>query len=113
MKEFVKRKMYYCTYNDDWCKYKNWLCKVDEFMVECILCHQIFSTKHEGRRPISIHVECMKHKDSEKSETNTFNYVLFYTKGHTLGKSSDHSRNRRTLPWCDSSVKLGHVYAAG
>uniref|UniRef100_A0A8C4Y930 HAT C-terminal dimerisation domain-containing protein n=2 Tax=Gopherus TaxID=38771 RepID=A0A8C4Y930_9SAUR len=79
----VKKKKYYCCYNDNWCKdpdYKNWLRKVDEFTAECILCRQTFSIKYEGRRAVNIHAECTKHKEAVKNQKRTPQIAPFFTK---------------------------------
>ncbi|XP_048345101.1 uncharacterized protein LOC125428658 [Sphaerodactylus townsendi] len=65
----AKKRKYYCYFKDDWCKenaFKNWLRKIDMMTAECILCHQGFSIKYEGRRAVTSHADSVKHKESEK-----------------------------------------------
>uniref|UniRef100_UPI00398E59C5 uncharacterized protein n=1 Tax=Pristiophorus japonicus TaxID=55135 RepID=UPI00398E59C5 len=67
----AKRRKYYCTYNDNWCaqhpEYRPWLRKVDASTAQCLLCHQAFSIKYEGRRAVAGHADCSRHKEAVKN----------------------------------------------
>ncbi|XP_038644072.1 uncharacterized protein LOC119960426 [Scyliorhinus canicula] len=66
-----RRRKYYCTYNDDWCalhpEYRPWLRKLNESTAQCLLCHQSFSVKYEGRRAVRGHADCTRHKEAVKN----------------------------------------------
>ncbi|XP_015263080.1 PREDICTED: uncharacterized protein LOC107107313 [Gekko japonicus] len=79
----VKKRKYYCYFKDEWCKeeaFKGWLHKVDMVTAECILCHQGFSIKYEGRGAVTSHADSSKHKELEKQRKQMPEILTFFNK---------------------------------
>ena len=72
----VKR---YCSFNGDWCQDYTWLSRVDEFTAKYVLCNISFTVKYDGRKAITRHRDCQKHRTSILSASLSGSMATFFT----------------------------------
>lgn len=80
-----KKAKRYCVFRPEWSSEHgwSWLDKIDDFTANCMICHQSFSVKYEGKSAVVTHAESTKHKNAVSSQKQSKAISTFFVKKNT------------------------------